>query len=198
MQLRITPACAGTTFLCKDCIQFMEDHPRVCGNHLLISSQACGTPGSPPRVREPQNEAYAVQQAIRITPACAGTTYRHRSMLQMRRDHPRVCGNHSILFQIRFHSEGSPPRVREPLSGYVPMLSEIGITPACAGTTIVRAARARKPRDHPRVCGNHLEIHLAGDLCLGSPPRVREPLAVYLNYLIVFGITPACAGTTER
>ena len=148
-------------------------------------------------MREPQRVVVERDMQLRITPACAGTTYRHRSMLQMRRDHPRVCGNHSILFQIRFHSEGSPPRVREPLSGYVPMLSEIGITPACAGTTIVRAARARKPRDHPRVCGNHLEIHLAGDLCLGSPPRVREPLAVYLNYLIVFGITPACAGTTR-
>ena len=142
MQLRITPACAGTTFLCKDCIQFMEDHPRVCGNHLLISSQACGTPGSPPRVREPQNEAYAVQQAIRITPACAGTTVLVKGHSRRFRDHPRVCGNHIGPSLLAVGNTGSPPRVREPLLVKMPIAVESRITPACAGTTDRRDSTA--------------------------------------------------------
>ena len=31
--LRITPACAGTTHSASDASGYVEDHPRVCGNH---------------------------------------------------------------------------------------------------------------------------------------------------------------------
>ena len=51
--------------------------------------------------------------AMRITPACAGTTS------WMSPSDPRVCGNHHVR-QVRYgFSSGSPPRVREPLAGFI-------------------------------------------------------------------------------
>ena len=48
---RITPACAGKTFIVnlarKDC----EDHPRVCGENYKILYTVYHIIGSPPRVR---------------------------------------------------------------------------------------------------------------------------------------------------
>ena len=37
---------------------------------------------------------------------------------------------------------GSPPRVREPLAGTAELAGAIGITPACAGTTLKDAKDA--------------------------------------------------------
>ncbi len=46
-----------------------------------------------------------------------------------------MCGNYfSHVLTAAFQS-GSPPRVRELLSMFLLVVSEIGITPACAGIT---------------------------------------------------------------
>ena len=48
-----------------------------------------------------------------------------------------------------------------------------GITPACAGKSLLTFPRASAPEDHPRVCGE--KRYDWGDVLLisGSPPRVR-------------------------
>ena len=51
---RITPACAGTTPRLVGVTAERQDHPRVCGNHLIASPERLSVRGSPPRVREPQ------------------------------------------------------------------------------------------------------------------------------------------------
>ena len=57
--------------------------------------------------------------AMRITPACAGTTSWMSPSVSTVMDHPRVCGNHHVR-QVRYgFSSGSPPRVREPLAGFI-------------------------------------------------------------------------------
>ena len=52
-QMRITPACAGTTRNCLAADGRGEDHPRVCGNHVIKTIADDAVQGSPPRVREP-------------------------------------------------------------------------------------------------------------------------------------------------
>ena len=73
---------------------------------------------------------------------------------------------------------------------------EIGITPACAGKTMITSPNGTKFRDHPRVCGKNSSFVQAYNMDLGSPPRVREKqLNNRIDYIDT-GITPACAGKT--
>ena len=192
----ITPACAGTTFRHEKSPESGGDHPRVCGNHFVEPDTAVAAGGSPPRVREPQRAYYSPIDGGRITPACAGTTWHERYRHGACRDHPRVCGNHChVMVPLRIFG-GSPPRVREPLVGFSLALCFCGITPACAGTTIINVFEKQRNRDHPRVCGNHPTKLNPNTLCAGSPPRVREPHSMIRGFVNVNRITPACAGTT--
>ncbi len=69
--------------------------------------------GSPPRVREKLFFHYKKISFIRITPACAGKTYRKKADRKWTRDHPRVCGKNKSLWDFNLQFQGSPPRVRE-------------------------------------------------------------------------------------
>ena len=107
-----------------------------------------------------------------------------------------MCGNHRLNTTRHTRSRGSPPRVREPPADSPPAFAGRGITPACAGTTLVLSGEARDCEDHPRVCGNHRSPSYISNGQLGSPPRVREPpLRPRVNDIDT-RITPACAGTT--
>ena len=139
---RITPACAGTTFILLARALPVQDHPRVCGNHEVRGRPYPQLLGSPPRVREP---LFMMQTHIRfhgITPACAGTTCIITSEGRDFEDHPRVCGNHLSRLPTQSGRQGSPPRVREPQVRAFGCPSSPGITPACAGTT--RAINPKK------------------------------------------------------
>ena len=69
---RITPACAGNSFhsLLDEFIG--EDHPRVCGEQRGGAVAIEFKSGSPPRVRGTERGNFGVDEAKRITPACAG------------------------------------------------------------------------------------------------------------------------------
>ena len=49
--LRITPACAGNSGTLALLENFLQDHPRVCGEQALTTIVAESLQGSPPRVR---------------------------------------------------------------------------------------------------------------------------------------------------
>ncbi len=70
------------------------------------------------------------------------------------------------------------------------------ITPACAGTTHLSFVAVPVCKDHPRLCGNDQIKRSFTRRMQGSPPLVRERLSPLPSLLLVFGITPACAGTT--
>ena len=75
-RMRITPACAGKTFSQFWDLQFVRDHPRVCGENQIIRVRALDNVGSPPRVRGKQSPLFPNARNSRITPACAGKTRR--------------------------------------------------------------------------------------------------------------------------
>ena len=75
-------------------------------------------------------------------------------------------------------------------------IKNIGIIPAYAGTTLWRWECSWTMQDHPRVCGNYLETLVITSPTSGSPPRMRELLAVSHTAAWEWGITPAYAGTT--
>ena len=92
--IRITPACAGITYLMSLSTSTYQDHPRVCGNYPSRSSLMMTRAGSPPRVRELHFEYFSDNFEVRITPACAGITQFRAFCLKCGQDHPRVCGNY--------------------------------------------------------------------------------------------------------
>ena len=57
--------------------------------------------------------------------------------------------------------------------------------------------RITTTRDHPRVCGEHPQIHNVFLISLGSSPRVRGTLRAHLRLSVGVGIIPACAGNTN-
>ena len=153
--VRIIPACAGTTFPSRCQKNIVEDHPRVCGDHLLSDKQFDTLKGSSPRVRGPLDELHRRIQSVGIIPACAGTTLPHHPMLDFRQDHPRVCGDHVNSISVRLERTGSSPRVRGPLCHIIPCWIFDRIIPACAGTTLTAYQYDWNGQDHPRVCGDH-------------------------------------------
>ena len=109
-----------------------------------------------------------------------------------------MCGNHTRWTHMCRASIGSPPRVREPPVTLAISKVRIGITPACAGTTVNLTTGSTDFEDHPRVCGNHQNIDNSTFYEQGSPPRVREPPRTQQGIFLLCRITPACAGTTSH
>ena len=92
----ITPACAGKTNDFLDREQLTRDHPRVCGKNANKRLTSECNSGSPPRVREKLGNVIKSAGSSRITPACAGKTYKSDYHARECGDHPRVCGkNHT-------------------------------------------------------------------------------------------------------
>ena len=69
----------------------------------------------------------------RITPACAGKSFRYLKQQSPVWDHPRMCGEKLFFELFAFGNRGSPPHVRGKVSGKLFNVLAVGITPACAG-----------------------------------------------------------------
>ena len=173
-----------------------RDHPRVCGKNLGEFPDTSDTQGSPPRVREEQVYRRKSPAASRITPACAGRTDVSIFIRICNGDHPRVCGKNCYITNKWLSVTGSPPRVREEPFSAADKPRIAGITPACAGRTLLKTSAAPQPRDHPRVCGKNSNHSLWAFTFSGSPPRVREEPFRLSPFAIFSRITPACAGRT--
>ena len=152
---RITPACAGSTRLGACAGRPGPDHPRVRGEHSAVDRKVVSSWGSPPRARGALRDLASRQLALRITPACAGSTAcrgpgdapsgdhpRVRGehslatiMSEAILDHPRVRGEHPVGLRVRRFDPGSPPRARGARRGDLLGWPDGRIPPACAGST---------------------------------------------------------------
>ena len=68
LSVRITPACAGKSFLILDMNRFPKDHPRLCGEKGLWQCSQISIPGSPPHVRGKGEHKRKSTRGNRITP----------------------------------------------------------------------------------------------------------------------------------
>gem|GEM_PF-3967012 len=79
----------------------------------------------------------------RNTPAYAGNTNSTLHAGKVRREHPRVCGEHKSTGTLRLNGWGTPPRMRGThQNGRVTGVC-IGNTPAYAGNTVAPAGAER-------------------------------------------------------
>ena len=170
----ITPAYAGKSTLHRDDAPLSWDHPRVCGEKKRKGNSPHARTGSPPRMRGKVPAGFLEVVQPRITPAYAGKRLPSLLFLALHWDHPRVCGEKTLLFLKWCSDTGSPPRMR----GKVSIASRF----VCCF------------EDHPRVCGEKLNALLVAGSLMGSPPRMRGKVHRTRQAVWKDRITPAYAG----
>ena len=149
----ITPAYAGKSRGRWQWTTNRRDHPRICREKESGLNGKGRTLGSPPHMRGKGSERYAVQRQYGITPAYAGKSHLHRKSLPAAGDHPRMCGEKSVIIDPVMLWSGSPPHVRGKGRRRVRQAGRAGITPAYAGKSRGMIWYPATPWDHPRMCG---------------------------------------------
>ena len=170
----------------------------MCGEKTGAIEKPSSGMGSPPRVRGKVKLLFLAVNPLRITPACAGKRERVIIWQCFAWDHPRVCGEKHCGGACEWRHVGSPPRVRGKANYEIGRNISDGITPACAGKSCRRSRRRPSSRDHPRVCGEKFWFTSYPYSASGSPPRVRGKVDCQCIGFPTDGITPACAGKSQR
>ena len=129
--------------------------------------------GSSPRMRGTQMVEGGPESASGIIPAYAGNTSHRHERGNCCRDHPRVCGEHTSMIGFAAMTAGSSPRMRGTLEETADDACAGGIIPAYAGNTPPQSGPVRGCRDHPRVCGEHVQVKMPAAGGQGSSPRMR-------------------------
>ena len=173
----ITPAGAGKTKNLALVKLDSWDHPRRCGENLLLPLRGPSSVGSPPQVRGKRHLIILNFLYFGITPAGAGKTIVRFAYMGRGQDHPRRCG--------------------ENFAGNMFKITLRGITPAGAGKTMATSQADLYSEDHPRRCGENIVCFAVNGDFMGSPPQVRGK-QLYAKYISCKPrITPAGAGKTQ-
>ena len=166
----------------------------MCGEKSLNSSSLIPAQGSPPHVRGKAKRKLNVIVNGGITPACAGKSPAAAWPVSAAGDHPRMCGEKKRTGTAMAGDLGSPPHVRGKGTCSVRLDGVGGITPACAGKSVIKLQRLNTEGDHPRMCGEKILLTQPTEAIMGSPPHVRGKVKGAVSGAVNKGITPACAG----
>ena len=137
----------------------------------------------------------ACARSSRSTPAGAGKTKSSSVRLFAHRDHPRGCGENDEAGAIEFNELGSPPQVRGKPNADTAVWAVSGITPAGAGKTPALRSGFRINKDHPRRCGENLQL-FCGQYARGITPAGAGKHRLSKLFHRGYRITPAGAGKT--
>ena len=195
--LGIIPACAGSTYqrYCK--WHYRWDHPRMRGEHHTTALRSPHAQGSSPHARGARVGAGQARAVEGIIPACAGSTASAATSDRLARDHPRMRGEHQLVQAMGLGDVGSSPHARGARSSRPTRMVVSRIIPACAGSTGWVARRRPRPRDHPRMRGEHGSTTWGLHTSPGSSPHARGAQADLQGLTKDLGIIPACAGSTR-
>ena len=169
----IIPAYAGNTCHERFASFATRDHPRICGEHCLVHFVPPWLMGSSPHMRGTHESLRRVLDVHGIIPAYAGNTSSTRLAVSPCRDHPRICGEHSLVNVVHWLTWGSSPHMRGTHRFLVFGESVCGIIPAYAGNTMPPTVRRYGMGDHPRICGEHELIKNLTSYYAGSSPHMR-------------------------
>ena len=163
----------------------------------MILPSAGPATGSSPRMRGTRVHCYCHCACAGIIPAYAGNTSIGNPLPSGNGDHPRVCGEHKPQTAYEGEPLGSSPRMRG--TPVIPTRTTrlTRIIPAYAGNTWRSSRWACRPRDHPRVCGEHLPFSRWVSIQPGSSPRMRGTHGSSSLVSFLLGIIPAYAGNTK-
>ena len=176
---RIIPAYAGSTLLFSPSSRRKWDHPRIRGEHRIVTAVGDDDIGSSPHTRgAPVAELPALAQN-RIIPAYAGSTSLVMRSCCLGRDHPRIRGEHDPSSGMSLQQMGSSPHTRgarrcrhsprrsvsdhprirgEHDGAGIVRVGRFRIIPAYAGSTLAAVRRWPSAWDHPRIRGEHVKL----------------------------------------
>ena len=170
---RIIPACAGSTRRARCRPWTRWDHPRLRGEHSSVVKWWKWRQGSSPLARGARGTTGPAVKLPGIIPACAGSTSSCATARTRAGDHPRLRGEHPRHGIVNLSEQGSSPLARgaRPNRGVNGL--EVGIIPACAGSTANGSARSQLTWDHPRLRGEHQAAQWLRACLMGSSPLAR-------------------------
>ena len=129
------PHLRGKRLLLRFLLRLRRDHPRTCGENLILVISSFPEMGSPPHLRGKLFHQLCNICFWRITPAPAGKTAFFYRFISYSEDHPRTCGENRLSLSEK---EGKRR-----------------ITPAPAGKTDPKGTWDKDNGDHPRTCGEN-------------------------------------------
>ena len=153
--------------------------------------------GSSPRMRGTHLPIHPRAFSCGIIPAYAGNTWKAANGIHALTDHPRVCGEHTLVRSCQRSTVGSSPRMRGTPDLLRELVDDLRIIPAYAGNTVIWFPFYFPNRDHPRVCGEHVLCLTGRSMTPGSSPRMRGTLGQTRHFAHEGGIIPAYAGNTN-
>ena len=136
---RIIPAHAGNSLAQTPPPTRSTDHPRACGELHPGKKDCILIDGSSPRMRGTPPKNLVVCDASRIIPAHAGNSISALRAIALLADHPRACGELTMVTWVKDRQGGSSPRMR--------------------GTPVHRSRPAPHFRIIPAHAGNSLFSH---------------------------------------
>mgnify|MGYP000946104962 CR=1 FL=1 len=170
---RIIPAYAGSTQARSASPWRWRDHPRIRGEHVLLSLSPRRQRGSSPHTRGALPCRTGRTGVWRIIPAYAGSTSPVAGHRAGGRDHPRIRGEHCTPGNWVRARSGSSPHTRGARHRPAPAPRRGRIIPAYAGSTAQYGQCPAAARDHPRIRGEHEEAMTLEDVLEGSSPHTR-------------------------
>ena len=195
---RIIPAYAGSTAASRRSASKTADHPRIRGEHDLMSSILDRLHGSSPHTRgAPRDRRHRAPHG-RIIPAYAGSTVALIFKFPLHPDHPRIRGEHTPHPSLPSQTTGSSPHTRGALHAPGAAIAQWRIIPAYAGSTRSWAIVLLTLADHPRIRGEHELVVVGHDEPQGSSPHTRGALSFPRRPPALDGIIPAYAGSTRK
>nr|CUV12158.1 conserved protein of unknown function [Ralstonia solanacearum] len=174
--LRFIPACAGNTPSGRACRRPPAVHPRMRGEHRIISIELAKAGGSSPHARG--------------TPACS---LAHATTSTV---HPRMRGEHVRIAFGCLDFRGSSPHARGTLGFYESTKIPSRFIPACAGNTTAGTSRTTSAPVHPRMRGEHGVLATISTSLYGSSPHARGTPRPPRRRCDPNRFIPACAGNT--
>ena len=194
----IIPAYAGNTMIVAVAHVHWWDHPRVCGEHTQTVPPTTSGAGSSPRMRGTPAVRVCAVSLPGIIPAYAGNTTNDYDFDTPRRDHPRVCGEHTGVGAANVTAKGSSPRMRGTRIATGDYPCPNGIIPAYAGNTLCLTLLDFCCWDHPRVCGEHFFIACHDRIKEGSSPRMRGTHFTFWQCADIWGDHPRVCGEHDH
>ena len=215
-QDRVSPACAGNTYICAVTTSIRPGQPRVRGEHSPTSKASATSTGSAPRARGTRVGAAVFCAAERVSPACAGNTARRAAAIVSSSGQPRVRGEHWTCRFTGGLASGSAPRARGTPDAHPGTQARKRVSPACAGTQkrafVYRPVERVSPAcagntfralgrlyigpGQPRVRGEHCPVAVSTRSSAGSAPRARGTHVARDFAQEQDRVSPACAGNT--
>ncbi len=170
---QLIPAPAGNTSTPSASTTTRPVHPRACGEHSTSATSSARSSGSSPRLRGTPNRRRRHRRWRRFIPAPAGNTPHRRGCFPAAPVHPRACGEHERTKAFRRRKVGSSPRLRGTHGLWQEPHTRRRFIPAPAGNTRDAGRQGRVRAVHPRACGEHWRLPVAGHSAIGSSPRLR-------------------------